>query len=51
MATMLCVLKIQELAWVYCPGHAGVRRNEMSESLASKAPITETLAKGRTDVL
>jgi ribonuclease HI len=42
---------LQELVWIYCPGHAGVRGNERADVLASKAPVVGTLDMDRGDIL
>lgn len=36
---------------IYCPGQAGVRGNERSDYLVSKAPITEMPRIGRSVVV
>ena len=37
--------------WVYCPGHAGVKRNDRADRLVGKATITSGLHLGRSVVL
>jgi hypothetical protein len=34
---------IISLTWIYCPGHAGVRENEIAFSLVSKAAVNDVL--------
>ena len=49
--TAMHSLWLQRLLWIYCPGHAGVSRNERSDRLASTADITSGLQLGRAEVL
>ncbi|BFZ12453.1 hypothetical protein BsWGS_15492 [Bradybaena similaris] len=37
---------VQELVWIYCPGHASIRNIERADSLASEAPITADVDDG-----
>ena len=41
----------RKLLLVYCPGHAGVKKNDRSDKLAGKATVTSGLLLGRTEVL
>ena len=49
--TAMHSLRLQRLLWIYCPGHAGVSRNERADRLASAADITSGLQLGRAEVL
>ena len=49
--TAMHSLRLQRLLWIYCPGHAGVSRNERADRLASTADITSGLQLGRAEVL
>ena len=49
--TQPCSLRLQQLLWIYCPGHAGVSGNERADRLASTADITSGLQLGRAEVL
>ena len=42
---------LRKLLWVYCPGHAGVKRNDRADRLAGKATLTSGLLLGRSEVL
>ena len=44
-------LWLQRLLWIYCPGQAGVIRNEWADRLASTVDITSGLQLGRAKVL
>lgn len=44
------ISKLQEFAWIYCLGHAGVHRNEWAYSLASRSPPYH-LKMARVDIL
>ena len=44
-------LRLQRLLWIYCPGHAGVSKNERVDRLTSTADITSGLQLGRAEVL
>ena len=44
-------IHLRKLLWVYCPGHAGVKRNDRAERLAGKAAITSDLCLGRPEML
>jgi ribonuclease HI len=41
---------LQELVWIYCPGHAGVCGNERADVLASKAQVVGTLDMDKGDI-
>ena len=43
--------RLRKLLWVYCPGYAGVKRNDRADRLAGKATITSGLRLGRSEVL
>lgn len=47
----LAVSRLQEHAWIYCHGHAGVRGNESADSLDLNATINCTKTMGRTYML
>ena len=49
--TAMHSLRLQRLLWIYCPGHAGVSRNERADRLASTADITSGLQLGRVEVV
>ena len=49
--TAMHSLRLQRLLWIYCPGHAGVSRNERADRLASTADITSGLQLGRAEAL
>ena len=49
--TAMHSLRLQRLLWIYCPGHAGVSRNERADGLASTVNITSGLQLGRAEVL
>ena len=34
---------IQRIVWIYCPGHAGVKGNEVSDRLAGNVEINENV--------
>ena len=40
-------IHLRTLLWVYCPGHAGVKRNDREDILANKATLTSALLLGR----
>ena len=44
-------IHLRRLLWVYCPGHAGVKRNDGADRLAGKATLTSGLLLGRSEVL
>ena len=44
-------IHLRKLLWVYCPGHAGVKRNDRADRLAGKATLTSGLILGRSEVL
>ena len=44
-------IHLQKLLWVYCPGHAGVKENDLANRLAGKATLTSSLLLGRSEVL
>ena len=44
-------IHLQNLLWVYCPGHAGVKGNDRADRLAGKATPTSGLLLGRSEVL
>lgn len=48
---MRCDVKHPVCVGIYCPGQAGVRGNERSDCLISKAPITEMPRIGRSVVM
>ena len=43
--------RLQRLLWSYCPGYAGVSRNERADRLASTAHITSDLQLVKPQVL
>ena len=49
--TAMHSLRLQTLLWIYCPGHAGVSGNELTDRLASTSDITSGLQLGRAEVL
>ena len=49
--TVMHSLRLQDLLWIYCPGHAGVSGNRRADKLASTADITAGLQLGRAEVL
>ena len=44
-------IHLQNLLWVYCPVHAGVKENGRADRLAGKATLTSGLLLGRSEVL
>ena len=44
-------IHLLKLLWVYCPGHAGVKRNDRADRLAGKATLTSGLLHERSEVL
>ena len=44
-------IHLQNLLWVYCPVHAGVKGNGRADRLAGKATLTSGLLLGRSEVL
>ena len=44
-------IQLRILVWTYCPGHAGVKRNDRADRLAGKATLTSGLLLGRSEVL
>ena len=46
-------IHLRELLWLYCPGHAGVKRNDRAAGLAgrARATLTSGLLLGRSEVL
>ena len=42
-------IHLQELMWMYCPGHAGVKGNDRADRQAGKATITSGLCLGRSE--
>ena len=44
-------IHLQNLLWVYCPGHAGVKGNDRADRLAGKAALTSGWLLGRSEVL
>ena len=49
--TTMHSLRLQRLLWIYCPGQAGVGRNERAERPASTADITSGVQTGGAEVL
>ena len=49
--TAMHSLWLRILLWIYCPGHAGVSKNERADRLASTANITSGMQLGRAEVL
>lgn len=47
----IAVLNIQEVVWIYYPGHVRVCINERGDSLASRGPITGILIMDRAEKL
>lgn len=47
----VAISSLQELVWIYCQRHAGVRANEKAGSLVSKAPYTGSLEMRSSDML
>ena len=45
------VIRLRNLLWVYCPGHAGVKGNDGADTLTGKATLTSGLRLGRSEVL
>jgi hypothetical protein len=43
--------KVVGITWIYCPGHAGVRRNEETDRLAVSAPVGGQLLHDKRDVI
>ena len=41
---------LRKRLWLYCPGHAGVKENEVADRLAEKATIISGLRLGRSDL-
>ena len=44
-------IRLKEITWMYCPGHAGVKGNERADRLAGTATIQEGLLLGKSEVL
>ena len=44
-------IHLRKLLWVYCPGHAGVKRNDRADRLAGKAHLTSGLLLRKSEVL
>ena len=44
-------IHLRKLLCVYCPGHAGVKGNDLADGLAGKATLTRGLLLGRSEVL
>ena len=44
-------IRLKEITWMYCPGHAGVKGNERADRLAGSATIQEGLLLGKSEVL
>jgi hypothetical protein len=42
-ADLLMHSRIDQITWIYCPGHAGVMGNEQANRLAGRAPIEGVL--------
>jgi hypothetical protein len=38
------------LTWIYCPGHAGVRGNEIAHMLVGKALVNDVLEMDKSDL-
>jgi ribonuclease HI len=38
------------LTWIYCPGQAGVRGNEIADRLAGKAAVNDILEMDKSDL-
>jgi ribonuclease HI len=41
---------LKTINWIYCPGHAGVRGNEIADRLALRAPVAGKLALDKEDI-
>jgi hypothetical protein len=41
---------IISLTWIYCPGHAGVRGNEIADRLAGKAAVNDVIEMNKSDL-
>ena len=44
-------IHLRKFLWLYCPGHAGVKRNDRADRLAGKATLTSGLLLGTSEVL
>ena len=44
-------IHLRKLLWMYCPGHAGVKGNDRTDTIADKATLTNGLLPGRSKVL
>ena len=44
-------IRLKDITWMYCPGHAGVKGNERADRLAGSATIQEGLLLGKSEVL
>ena len=44
-------IHLRKIMWVYCPGHAGAKRNDRADRLAEEATITGGLHLGRSEVV
>ena len=44
-------IHLRKLPWMYCPGHAGVKGNDLTDELVGKATTTCGLRLGRSEVL
>jgi ribonuclease HI len=43
--------RIEQLTWIYCPGHAGVQGNDQTDRLAGRTPIEGVLQWDKSDLL
>ena len=44
-------IHLRKLLWLYCPGVAGVKRNDRADKRAGKATLASGLLLGRSEVL
>ena len=43
--------ELEDLTWIYCPGHAGVRGNEVADQLAGSALVGDLCQLYKAEVL
>ena len=43
--------QIRAATWIYCPGHAGVRGNEVADGLAGQATVGAQITVDKSDLL
>lgn len=43
--------KIRSIAWIFCPGHAGVIGNDAADKLAGNAVVSDSVPMDRAEIM